>query len=92
MDFIVVIGYLAGAICTGSFLPQVIHTFRRRSCRDITWTMLGALTTGTSLWTIYGIVLRQWPIILANGITVILLLILLGLKLRYHGFQPAQGD
>ncbi len=54
--------------------------------------MLGALTTGTSLWTIYGIVLKQWPIILANGVSALLLVILMALKLRYHGLRPAQGD
>lgn len=80
---IVIVGYIAGAICTGSFLPQVFHTFRTRSCRDITYAMLLAMTTGTGLWTAYGVVLHQWPIIVANGTSMCLLLSLLAMKFLF---------
>ncbi len=92
MEPIAIVGYIAGTICTGSFLPQVIHTFRARSCRDITYAMLVALITGTSLWTIYGLVLHQWPIIVANGTSVFLLSILLVMKIKLHGFRTLERE
>lgn len=40
--------------------------------------------TGTALWAIYGILLERWPIIIANAISVCLILSLIGMKAGYH--------
>ena len=44
--------------------------------------MLITFTAGVTLWVLYGIVLHAVPIILANGVTLILALMLLSMKLR----------
>ena len=46
---------LGAAICTtSSFLPQVIKAWRSRSTHDISTGMFVLLTTGNSMWLLYG--------------------------------------
>ena len=78
------VGYIAGTLTTASFLPQVFHSFRSRSCRDLSYAMLIVMGTGTALWTIYGAMLYRWPIILPNAITFGLICALIGMKASYH--------
>lgn len=79
-----IVGTVAGILTTTSFLPQVWHSFRSRSCRDLTYGMLIVMLSGTALWTLYGVMLRRWPIILPNAITCGLILSLIGMKAAYH--------
>ena len=77
-----VTGLVAAFLTTLAFLPQVIQTWRSRSAADLNLGMLLALATGVALWFIYGIGTGQVPVILANGATLLLVLVLLTLKLR----------
>jgi MtN3 and saliva related transmembrane protein len=80
MDLVTLIGYCAGALTTCSFLPQVVKTFRSRRCDDVSAGMLAALATGVLLWLIYGVFVASMPIILANAVTLALLVALLLMK------------
>ncbi|PZQ49018.1 MAG: hypothetical protein DI556_12795 [Rhodovulum sulfidophilum] len=77
-----VTGLVAALLTTLAFLPQVIQTWRSRSTADLNLGMLLALATGVALWFIYGIGTGQLPVTLANGATLLLVSVLLGLKLR----------
>jgi MtN3 and saliva related transmembrane protein len=77
------IGLLAATCTTGSFLPQVIRAWRTRSTRDVSALMFVLLVTGNSLWLLYGALIGDLPIIVANLITITLVAIILALKLRY---------
>lgn len=77
------IGFLAGTLTTLAFLPQVWHTYRTRSGHGLSYTTLITFSVGVLLWFIYGLYLRSWPMILANGVTLALQLPLLLMKLRY---------
>lgn len=78
------IGYLAAALTTIAFIPQVLYTWRLRSGRGISLGMYSAFTGGVALWLVYGILLDAWPIIVANVITLTLALAILAMKLRYR--------
>ena len=84
MDTIVIIGYLAGTLTTISFVPQVLRAWKLKETRDLSLAMLILFAAGILLWTLYGIWTASLPIIAANVMTFLLLLILLGLKIRYH--------
>ena len=75
------LGYAAAALTTGSFALQAWHTFRTRDVSGISLGMYGAFTLGVALWLAYGVVLRSWPITLANAITLMLALSILAMKL-----------
>lgn len=76
------IGLVAAALTTFAFLPQVIQTWRSRSAAGLNFAMLLVLATGVFLWLVYGIGAGQLPVILANGATLVLVLILLCFKTR----------
>lgn len=83
-DWITGLGLIAAVCTTCSFLPQVIKIARSRRTRDVSLWMYSILTTGLFLWLIYGIVLRDIPLIVANSVSFTLSLCVLILKIR-HG-------
>ncbi len=87
------IGYAAAALTTGSFLPQAILTLRTRDTRGISLAMYGAFTAGVALWLVYGIALGEWPIVVANAVTLVLATTILGTKLVVErgGRRPPPG-
>ena len=77
------IGYIAGALTTVSFLPQVLKCLRTKSTSDISGTMSVIFETGVILWLIYGLLETDLPIIVANGVTASLAGAVLLQKARY---------
>jgi MtN3 and saliva related transmembrane protein len=77
------LGFLAGALTTISFIPQVLHALRSKRCDDLSWAMLFTFSAGVVLWLIYGFRLWAMPIIVANAVTLALLLTIMALKIRY---------
>jgi MtN3 and saliva related transmembrane protein len=84
MDYIATLGYLAGALTTLAFLPQLIKVIKTRSTRDISLVMFVVICTGIFLWLIYGILINSLPIILANIVTLIIAGAILILKIKYR--------
>ena len=78
------VGFLAGALTTIAFIPQVMRTWRTRSTDDLSLAMLVVFNIGVSLWLAYGIALGEPPMMLWNAATLPMSLSLLVLKLR-HG-------
>ena len=76
-------GFIAGAIITIGFLPQVIRVFKLKSAHEISLTFTISFLIGIGCWLAYGISLRLIPVILWNSISVILALALLYAKLKY---------
>jgi MtN3 and saliva related transmembrane protein len=77
------LGLLAGALTTASFIPQVLRTWKRRSGDDLSMTMLITFTTGVVAWLVYGVLSEQWPVIVANGVMLVLAVALLVMKYRF---------
>ena len=82
------IGYLAAALTTCSFVPQALHTFRTRDVSGISLGMYSVFTVGIALWLVYGLALAAWPIVVANAITLVLAGTILGMKLVYGMRRP----
>lgn len=82
------IGYLAAALTTCSFVPQALHTFRTRDVTGISLGMYSVFTVGIALWLVYGLALAAWPIVVANAITLVLAGTILGMKLVYGMRRP----
>jgi len=84
MDTITLVGFVAGTLTTLAYVPQVIRSWKLKETKDISLSMLVLYAVGVSLWLVYGVWMDALPIIAANGISLILILVLLGIKLRYH--------
>ena len=77
------IGFFAAFCTTVAFVPQAIKVYKSKSTKDISLYMFLIFTIGVLSWLIYGIIIFNIPVILANAVTLILSLIILIYKLRY---------
>jgi MtN3 and saliva related transmembrane protein len=84
MDTIILVGYIAGTLTTLSFVPQVARAWKLKETRDLSLTMLLLFALGVLLWTFYGVWTGSMPIIAANVITFILILVLIWMKITYQ--------
>ena len=83
IDYIAVLGFLAGTLTTASFFPQVLKTIKTKETKDLSLSMYIVLATGIFLWTVYGILIGSVPVIIANAISCVLAGIILILKIKY---------
>lgn len=77
------LGYLAACFTTTAFLPQVLHTWKTRDTRSISLSMYLVFVAGVLLWLCYGLQIGNWPMTIANFITLILAGSVLVMKWRY---------
>lgn len=77
------IGSVAALLTTLAWLPQIVKILRERRTHDISLGTNATLATGVFLWFVYGLFLGSFPIVVANGVTLIFVVTILGLKLRY---------
>ncbi|PIR17992.1 MAG: hypothetical protein COV46_01840 [Deltaproteobacteria bacterium CG11_big_fil_rev_8_21_14_0_20_49_13] len=83
MNYNFYIGITAAVLTSTAFLPQVLKVRRTRHTKDLSIVMYVTFTIGVALWTIYGVILGEWPIILANSFTLLLSGYLLYLKTKF---------
>lgn len=75
------IGMSAGILTTIAFVPQVLQSWRTGG-RGLSWGMLALFGSGVGLWLVYGLLNHTLPIILANALTGLQVLVLAGIKVR----------
>lgn len=83
MDYAFAIGMIAAVFTTASFLPQVIKSYKTKQTKDISIVMYSMFSLGVALWIVYGVILGAVPVIIANGITLLLALFIIFLKLKF---------
>lgn len=79
-----IIGLIAGIITSSSLLPQLVKTIKLRKAEDVSPFMFILLLMGTGLWTYYGILREDFPIIATNSFSFGLNVFMLVLKVRFR--------
>src|SRR5690349_13673719 len=82
------IGFWAAFLTTVAFAPQLVRTWRRGG-EGLSWIMLAMLSTGAGMWFLYGLFRNSGPVMVANALTGLQILALIGLKAR-HVRNPAR--
>ena len=82
------LGFLAATLTTISFSPQVWMVWRRRSGAGISAGMYCIFTLGVALWLAYGVMIASTPVIIANGITLLLAMSILAMKWTFDRKAP----
>lgn len=77
------LGYAAGVITVGAFLPQVMRAWRTRRTRDLSLGTFALLITAGTMWAVYGMLRRDWPVVATNVGMVVLNLALAVAKVRF---------
>ncbi|MBZ0106274.1 MAG: SemiSWEET transporter [Sulfuricella denitrificans] len=75
------VGYPAAILTTIAFVPQAWKSWRTRDMSGISLPMYALFTLGVALWLTYGLIIASTPIIIGNGITLVLAAMVLWLKL-----------
>lgn len=83
IDFSNIIGIIAGAITTSALIPQVLKIYKTKSAKDISLTMFIFMAVGISLWLLYGFLIKEFPVILANTVSLFLIGLIIIMKIRY---------
>lgn len=78
-----ILGALAALITTLGWVPQVTKVARERKADNISLFATGSIAVGVLLWTLYGLLIGSWPVMLANGITFLFVVAIVGMKLRF---------
>lgn len=68
MDSALIVGYLASICSVSSFVPQAWKIVRTGNTEAISARMYVLTVTGFALWTVFGVLRVEWPIIITNAI------------------------
>jgi MtN3 and saliva related transmembrane protein len=76
------LGYGAATFTTVSFVPQAWLIWKTRRAEGLSVGMYSLFVVGVALWLGYGLMLSAWPVVIANAITLVLALFILGVRIR----------
>lgn len=85
------IGSIAAIASTVSFGPQAWKIIKTGRTKDISAGMYAITVGGFGLWTVYGVMLRQWPLVASNSICLLLSGFILVMKLLPLSHTKAVG-
>jgi len=68
-------------LTTIALIPQVIKVIKTKDTKNLSLYMYIVFVVGISLWFVYGILIKNYAIIFANAITVVLGIIILSFKI-----------
>ena len=77
------LGFVAAFCTTAAFVPQLVRVLRLRSARDVSLPTFVMFSVGVFLWLLYGFYIGSKPVIASNGVTLVLSVSILIMKLRY---------
>jgi MtN3 and saliva related transmembrane protein len=83
MDLIIALGLFGATLTTISLLPQLIKTIKTRSTKDISISMLALFGAAFLVWLIYGFLIKDIPLIIANSFALVQDTIILIFKIIY---------
>lgn len=83
MDYIEALGLAAAFFTTLANVPQAIKVIRTRSTKSLSAPTYAMLFLGLLMWTTYGIIRNDLPVILGNVIAAALCGTILSIKLWY---------
>lgn len=76
-------GIAASVFTAASLLPQLIKLLREKKAEDISLLMLAVLFIGLALWIAYGILKKDWIIIIANSFSLLINVLVVIFSLKY---------
>jgi len=83
MNFESIIGFIAASLTTLAAIPQVIKVVKTKKTTDLSLSMYIIMTSGVFLWFVYGVLISDYPLIIANFVTFILVSVILIYKIKF---------
>lgn len=82
MEWASLIGYAAACLTTLSFLPQAIKVIATRNTQGISGLMYIMFVCGLVMWLIYGVMIGDTAVSMANFLTLLFAMPILIIKFR----------
>lgn len=82
MEWESMIGYMAASLTTLSFLPQAVKVISTRNTQGISGLMYAMFVSGLVMWFIYGLLIGDMAVSVANLLTLLFALPILIIKYR----------
>jgi MtN3 and saliva related transmembrane protein len=77
-----ILGYLAAFCTTVAFIPQAMQVYKSKETKDISLWMFIIFNLGIVFWLLYGLMIKSYPIIVANATTLIFAMYVLITKIK----------
>ena len=77
------IGFFAATCTTTAFVPQLLRVIKLKTARDVSLGTFLLFSFGVMLWTTYGYLAHDTPVLLSNSLTLVLSASILFLKIKY---------
>ncbi|WP_375698848.1 SemiSWEET family sugar transporter [Pseudophaeobacter sp. TrK17] len=77
------VGYLAAFMGTICWLPQAWKAWASRDTSGLSLAANLMFLLTVSLWFVYGIMVNDWPIMIANICAILIVVSIVAAKLRY---------
>ena len=92
MRFAIYLGYLAGLLTVVAFIPQVVRVWRTKQTEGLSIGTFALVITSSVAWITYGIIRKDWPVILTNSGLVVLNVAIVVAKVRFgQGSEATAG-
>jgi MtN3 and saliva related transmembrane protein len=78
------VGYVAAFFTTFALFPQIVRIWKLKEARDISIFLPLMSSTGSALWLIYGIMIDEMPVIVANAVSLVFALTVLFVTLKFR--------
>ena len=92
LEIVTIVGALAALCSTTSFAPQAWKIIKSRDTSGISSRMYMVTVVGFAIWLAYGIMKGEWPLIVTNGICLVLSGFILTMKLLPKPKKDAVAD
>ena len=77
------VGIAAGILTGVSLLPQLIKIIKEKKANSISFVMLAVLLAGLCVWIVYGVLKKDFPIIVTNSFSLLTNIIIVVLTAKY---------
>ena len=92
LEIVTIVGALAALCSTTSFAPQAWKIIKSRDTSGISSRMYVVTVVGFAFWLAYGIMKGEWPLIVTNGICLVLSGFILTMTLLPRRKKEAVAD
>ncbi|MGX1786112.1 SemiSWEET family sugar transporter [Bosea sp. NPDC055332] len=92
VNWITIAGSAAALCSMASFVPQAWRIVKSRDTGSISPVMYSFTVAGFALWTLYGIGLGEWPLIVTNSVCLLLASFILVMTLLPQAKKDAMAD
>ena len=82
-ELVEIMGLIGAFLSSITFMPQVYKTWKMKSAGDLSLSMMLIVFTSTLIWLVYGFSLHLMPVIICNGIIMLLSALLIYFKLTF---------